>query len=83
MNNTTSIRRKFISARHVICVNSQGYPGSLEVRKIYRRIRDEKSEHHGLLRIVDESGEDYLYPMNYFVPVRVPSAALHAFVTAA
>lgn len=46
----------------VVCVNNEGYPASLERRKIYIAHRDADAEKHGLIRIVDESGDDYLYP---------------------
>jgi hypothetical protein len=50
------------SERLVVCVENDGYPASLEKRKIYIALRDASAERHGLLRIVDESGDDYLYP---------------------
>ena len=57
------------NTRFILCVNNQGYPASLEVRKLYERIEDKAAIQHGLLRVVDESGEDYLYPENLFRPV--------------
>jgi hypothetical protein len=54
----------------VVCVDNEGYPASLEKRKIYVALRDANAEKHGLLRIVDESGEDYLYPKASFSPDR-------------
>jgi hypothetical protein len=45
-----------------MCVNSDEYPASLELRKVYQRVRDAKAETKGLVRVIDESGEDYLYP---------------------
>ena len=50
----------------------------LEVRKIYVVTPDAQADKEGYLRIVDESGEDYLYPASYFVPVRLPKRAVHA-----
>jgi hypothetical protein len=47
----------------VVCIDNKGYAASLEKRKIYITLRDTEAEKHGLLRIVDESGEDYLYPV--------------------
>ncbi len=58
--------------RFVVCVRNTGYPASLEVRKIYRALVDRRAEQHGLLRIVDESGEDYLYPAKFFMAVDLP-----------
>ena len=61
--------------RHfMICINNRGYEASLEIRKIYEVISDKTAEKHHQLRIIDESGEDYLYPEDYFAPVRLPSA---------
>ena len=53
--------------RFAVCVNSTAYPVSLELHKVYRILPDEEIELDGDLRIVDESGEDYLYPAEYFV----------------
>jgi hypothetical protein len=58
-----------------VCMNNEDYLASLEVRKIYEVIPDEKAAKHKLVRIVDESGEDYLYPDDYFVPIEIPQAA--------
>ena len=60
--------------RHfMICVNNHGYEASLEIRKIYEVINDKTAEKHHQLRVIDESGEDYLFPEDYFAPVRLPS----------
>ena len=67
--------------RFVICVKNAKYPASLELRKIYRVLRDADAAEYGLLRVVDESGEDYLYPANGFVPIDLPSAARPVFST--
>jgi hypothetical protein len=53
----------------VVCIDNEGYPASLEKRKIYIVLRDADAEKHGLLRIVDESAEDYLYPKASFRPI--------------
>jgi hypothetical protein len=68
--------------RYVICVKNEGYPASLEVRKIYSVIPDRTAERRGFLRVVDESHEDYLYPKDYFVAIELPHAAAKAFVIA-
>ena len=68
------------NARFVICIKNEGYLASLEPRKIYRVLTDSAAEAKGMLRIVDESGEDYLFPANLFVPVEVPAEANIAFV---
>lgn len=61
--------------RFMICVRNSRYKASLELRKIYDWLPDRQAEADGLLRIVDESGEDYLYPAADFVPVALPQAA--------
>jgi len=65
-----------------ICIKNEDYPASLEVRKIYEIIPDAKAAKHGMVRIIDESGEDYLYPADYFVPIELPHAAEVAFLKA-
>lgn len=62
------------SIRFAVCVNSIAYPVSLELHKIYRVLPDEEAESDGDLRVVDESGEDYLYPAEYFVLAELPQA---------
>jgi len=58
--------------KFLLCVGNKGYEASLEVRKLYEHIPDKEAERHGQVRIVDESGEDYLYPSIFFAPVRLP-----------
>ena len=60
--------------QYAVCIKNEGYPASLEVRKIYRIIPDSHSAEHQLVRVVDESGEDYLYPADYFVSIELPQA---------
>ena len=55
-----------------LCLQNKGYPASLEVGKLYRVVPDQDAAAHGYLRIVDESGEDYLYSAKRFVPVELP-----------
>jgi hypothetical protein len=50
----------------VVCIDNEGYVASLEKRKVYVALRDATAEKHDLLRVIDESGEDYLYPKNFF-----------------
>jgi hypothetical protein len=64
---------------YVLCIDNQGYPASLEPRKVYQVLKDTVAEGRGLIRVIDESGEDYLYPARYFVPIEVPQAAEQAF----
>ena len=57
----------------VVCINNDGYPASLELHKIYRVLPDRDAAADGDVRIIDESGEDYLYPASYFAPIAVPA----------
>ncbi len=63
------------AARFVLCVHNNGNVASLELFKLYRVLPDLSAAKHHLLRVVDESGEDYLYPDSYFVKIAVPQAA--------
>lgn len=69
--------------RFVVCVKSGTYKESLQPRKIYRVLEDARAEAEGLLRVIDESGEDYLFPEALFVPIEVPTKAAPAFKEAA
>jgi hypothetical protein len=60
-----------MNTQFVICIDNHGYSGSLEVRKIYERLVGESND-ESLVRVVDESGEDYLYPADKFVAVDLP-----------
>jgi hypothetical protein len=64
---------------YVLCLDHGGYEASLEPRKVYRALPDPSAEAHGLIRVVDESGEDYLFPASLFVPIAVPAEAERAF----
>ncbi|MBX7233633.1 MAG: hypothetical protein K1X65_04560 [Caldilineales bacterium] len=64
--------------KYAICVNNWDYPASLELHKLYRIVPDEDARLEGDLRIVDESGEDYLYPADYFLVVEFPQVILQA-----
>lgn len=69
-------------AQFAVCISNKGYAASLEVRKIYRLIPDRSGSKHGLVRVIDEMGEDYLFPEEYFVPLRLPQAAERAILRA-
>ncbi|MGO9124405.1 MAG: hypothetical protein ACLP6G_05895 [Terriglobales bacterium] len=60
---------KTVEARFVVCVRNEGYPAALELRKVYRVLVDEQASGRRLVRVVDESGEGYLYPRKWFVEV--------------
>ena len=57
--------------RFAICVRNDGYPASLEVRKLYQVIADPDAAVHHFIRIIDESGEDYLFPEDFFFPIEL------------
>jgi len=63
---------KTSTEKFVVCINNDNYPASLELHKIYRVLPDKDAAVDGDLRVIDESGEDYLFPSSYFVPIQVP-----------
>jgi len=63
----------------VLCIDNRGYGASLEERKVYLAMSDPVAEKHAMIRVVDESSEDYLFPAKLFVPIVVPQAAARAF----
>ena len=65
--------------RFAICVRNDDHPASLEVRKIYKVLADAKAAERKLVRVIDESGEDYLYPAEFFIPIELPQAAKEIF----
>ena len=69
--------------RFAICVQNEGYPASLELWKVYRVLPDKKAAEHHLVRVIDESGEDYLHDEGWFVPIKLPPAAKEAMLAAA
>ena len=66
-------RKQAKSEAFVLCIRNDGYPASLERRKVYSVVRDAAAARHSLLRVVDESGEDYLYPADYFIALHLPA----------
>ncbi len=67
-------QKKKPSRRFAVCVHNKGYEASLERNKIYFVLPDREADKGGDIRVVDESGEDYLYPADWFVAVDVPKA---------
>lgn len=65
------MRYRGTKRQFVICVDSAGCPASLERWKVYRALPDHEADAHGMLRVIDESGEDYLYPKNRFRPIEL------------
>ena len=70
------------SERYYLCISNDDYPASLETRKVYRGLSDPAAEGRGFVRVIDESGEDYLYPEACFVGVELPLAAVGVFADA-
>ena len=68
--------------RYAVCVRNEECE-DLELRKIYQILPDTRAARDGYVRVVDESGEDYLYPETYFVPIRLPNRAQHAVLATA
>ena len=66
-----------------VCLRNDGYPAALERHKIYRVLPDEAGAAHGYLRVIDESGEDYLFPTDWFVPVALPKAVEESLLATA
>ncbi len=61
--------------KFLLCIDNEGYEASLEIRKLYETIPDKEAEHHNQVRIIDESGEEYLYPSRFFASVRLSMQA--------
>ena len=68
--------------RFVLCIDNKGYEASLMPRKLYETIDDEQAEQDDLVRVTDESGEDYLYHVSHFVVVDLPVDVERALVAA-
>ncbi|MBI2332919.1 MAG: hypothetical protein HYU84_12305 [Chloroflexi bacterium] len=60
------------SPQFVVCIRNNDYEASLEPRKIYQVLPDKEAESHKMLRVIDESGEDYLFPADLFSPISLP-----------
>lgn len=71
------------SKQLVVCIDNDGYPASLEKRKIYVALPDADAEKLDLLRVIDESGDDYLYPRAFFRSIALPLAVKRAVLAAA
>lgn len=69
-----SSNKKRARTQYVVCVKNEDYPASLELRKLYPVVPDRAAARVGFRRIIDESGEDYLYPESYFVDIKLPSS---------
>jgi hypothetical protein len=75
------MERQSKEVQYAICINDRGYEDDLKARTVYRVLSDASAARSRYLRIVDETGEDYLYPAAYFVLIDVPREAKRAFVS--
>ncbi|PTQ88633.1 hypothetical protein C8R28_100124 [Nitrosomonas ureae] len=66
----------------LMCIDNRGYEVSLELRKLYEVLSDDDAEKHGKIRVIDESGEDYLYPATAFTCVSSPENVIQCFISA-
>ena len=73
-SNEAARRRVKAEPQFAVCVDNRGYPASLELHKIYRIVPDSEAASQHQVRIIDESGEDYLYPQKYFVSIELSQA---------
>lgn len=71
--------RKNMKKHFVVCIENKGYRVSLIVRRIYERLTDIDANNRGIIRVIDESGEDYLYPENYFLAIKLPESVEKTF----
>jgi hypothetical protein len=67
-------KKKNPTLSYAVCINNDGYKASLEVGKLYQIVADETAEGDGMIRVIDESGEDYLFEAERFYPVELPPA---------
>lgn len=70
------------TARFVICINNGGYVDDLKIRTVYQLLPDESAAKSNYVRIIDETGEDYLYPANLFAAIELPRELEKALLTA-
>jgi hypothetical protein len=63
-----------------VCIRNEGYEESLEPRKIYEILEDAKAAQYGMIRVIDEEGEDYLYPQEWFLAIQLPETIEQAVV---
>jgi hypothetical protein len=76
-------KRRRTSPRLLVCVENRGYGVSLEKRKIYVSLPDPAAAKHNHVRVIDESGEDYLYPKHFFLPITLPQTVRKAVLEVA
>jgi hypothetical protein len=76
------VRRKSSSSNFAVCLNNDGYKASLEVGKLYRVVPDKEADTHGLIRVIDESGEDYAFAADRFHALEVPRTVQKVLLSA-
>jgi len=69
-----------VEPKFAICINNEDYEVSLELRKIYKVLPDARAAEPHYIRVIDESGEDYLYPEDYFIPIELPKSVEKALL---
>ncbi|MCP5095899.1 MAG: hypothetical protein GY943_10125 [Chloroflexi bacterium] len=74
------MKKQSSKIKFVICIDNSEFPVSLEIFKVYRQLPDADAEQDGDIRIIDESGEDYLYSSRFFVTIQVPQTVKDAYV---
>lgn len=72
--------KKSKDKQFAVCINNEGYEASLELGKLYQVIRDDEADANDLIRVIDESGEDYAFAANRFHPLEVPSVVQKALL---
>jgi hypothetical protein len=75
--------KRKLAGKLLVCVENKGYGVSLEKRKIYLAVPDQAAAKHEHVRVIDESGEDYLYPKSFFLPITLPQAVRKAVLEVA
>lgn len=76
------LKNKHPRLRLVVCIKNRSFAASLELRKIYRAVPDPQAERHRLVRVIDESGEDYLFPDSFFVSIELPRSVARTIAAA-
>ena len=82
MGSLSKMRRNSPMEQFLLCLKNKGYAASLEVRKVDRVLSDPVAATRDFVRVIDESGEDYLYPADFVVAVDLPQSAMSAFASA-
>jgi hypothetical protein len=72
------MKRRGGAVRYLLCIRNEGYPASLLTRRLYEQVPDKEADARGLVRVIDESGADYLYPQKLFVTLDLPLPVVRA-----